>query len=477
MEACKRVASAGAAVLMTIHQPSSKIFGLIDDMLLVKEGRVMYHGSKENMISYFEEHSYSVPPHYNPADWILQVSQTNSEKQLESDGFYWNFPNSEPKGPIDFDEAYKKSLEDEEERRQSFKGELSQRVSWQTELKVQLVRELRNLWRDSRAMAIRFTLVFIGSVLLAIGFSGVGTGSNEDISEFQSHVGVVFLLILVTVIALQVVLLDFIETRPIFVREYATGHFRMITYGIVKFIMEAWSGLLQLLASLFVTYWTIGLQARFVYWLSVLFTFAMGLTSLGVLLASATKDARNAKELIPMTVLPQLIFCGFFVRIDSLPSWLQWAQWVMPLTYSFRLLLHEEFAECLEFTDQERHVMDCFESLQQAFPSGGSGDFSWTYTDESVYLVPQTGRFVGGDEISQHLGLFSDSDPGTSFWEACDVSVDGYVGVMCRDRSQCSHSASLCRLTIPLKSWSTTQSRATVTSRLVTCIKHSSTHW
>jgi ABC-type multidrug transport system ATPase subunit len=67
----KKVANAGASVLFTIHQPSSEIFNSFDNLILMNKGRVMYHGSVHDVPDYFEVRRHPVPPHYNPADWIM----------------------------------------------------------------------------------------------------------------------------------------------------------------------------------------------------------------------------------------------------------------------------------------------------------------------------------------------------------------------------------------------------------------------
>jgi ABC-type multidrug transport system ATPase subunit len=67
----KKVASAGASVLFTIHQPSSETFNSFDNLILMNDGRVMYLGPVGNVPHYFDVHGAPVPPHYNPADWIM----------------------------------------------------------------------------------------------------------------------------------------------------------------------------------------------------------------------------------------------------------------------------------------------------------------------------------------------------------------------------------------------------------------------
>lgn len=61
MRSLKLIAQSGRTVCATIHQPSSSVFEMFDDLLLMKKGgRVVYHGelgqSSCNLIEYFRAH-------------------------------------------------------------------------------------------------------------------------------------------------------------------------------------------------------------------------------------------------------------------------------------------------------------------------------------------------------------------------------------------------------------------------------------
>jgi hypothetical protein len=49
--------------------------------------------------------------------------------------------------------------------------------------------------------------------------------------------------------------------------------------------------------------------------------------------------------MMPMLFVPQLLFAGFFVSPDLMPSWLSWARFIFPLTYSVKIGLVEEFGD------------------------------------------------------------------------------------------------------------------------------------
>ena len=49
------LAREGKTVLLTIHQPNSEIFALFDALMLLVEGRLIYHGSASKAERYFAD--------------------------------------------------------------------------------------------------------------------------------------------------------------------------------------------------------------------------------------------------------------------------------------------------------------------------------------------------------------------------------------------------------------------------------------
>ena len=58
-------------VVCTIHQPQTKIFYLLDNLLLMKKGEIVYQGSCAKADAYFAEAGYPCPDKMNPADHML----------------------------------------------------------------------------------------------------------------------------------------------------------------------------------------------------------------------------------------------------------------------------------------------------------------------------------------------------------------------------------------------------------------------
>lgn len=64
------------AILCTIHQPSSQLFAMFDQVLLLSEGRVAFFGDPEDAVDFFSSLGYKCPSNYNPADYLIGVLST-----------------------------------------------------------------------------------------------------------------------------------------------------------------------------------------------------------------------------------------------------------------------------------------------------------------------------------------------------------------------------------------------------------------
>jgi len=76
-------------VIVTIHQPSTQIWELIDNVVLLAKGRLMYQGKRKDMDTYFAACGWPVPTQYNPADHFIEALSSapkiGGERESEDD--------------------------------------------------------------------------------------------------------------------------------------------------------------------------------------------------------------------------------------------------------------------------------------------------------------------------------------------------------------------------------------------------------
>jgi len=77
----RKITDQGRTICATIHQPSSAVFDMFDDLLLLKKGGLsVYYGElgfqSRTLIKYFKGHGATkIKPGDNPANWMLRVMQ------------------------------------------------------------------------------------------------------------------------------------------------------------------------------------------------------------------------------------------------------------------------------------------------------------------------------------------------------------------------------------------------------------------
>ena len=65
----KSLAQAGRTVICTVHQPSSRIFEMFDDIYLITEGQCIYSGPLNELTNVLEQEGFTCPKYYNRADF------------------------------------------------------------------------------------------------------------------------------------------------------------------------------------------------------------------------------------------------------------------------------------------------------------------------------------------------------------------------------------------------------------------------
>jgi len=75
----------GRTVVMTIHQPSSRLFYMFHKVLLLSEGNTMYFGKGSEAMDYFSSIGYSPYVAMNPSDFLLDLANGVYSDDKEED--------------------------------------------------------------------------------------------------------------------------------------------------------------------------------------------------------------------------------------------------------------------------------------------------------------------------------------------------------------------------------------------------------
>ncbi|RZC67774.1 hypothetical protein C5167_011460 [Papaver somniferum] len=79
------LARGGRTVLMSIHQPSSRLYYMFNKILVLSEGNALYFGKGEETMDYFAGIGYSPSVTMNPADFLLDLANGVHMDEMDMD--------------------------------------------------------------------------------------------------------------------------------------------------------------------------------------------------------------------------------------------------------------------------------------------------------------------------------------------------------------------------------------------------------
>lgn len=301
----RRVAHAGCAVLCTIHQPSSEILGMFDSCILMSSGHIVYNGPVVEINDKFSKAGYPVPVNFNPADHILSVVQINAVEDLQGKLFH--------------------ALPEPEKLSNSFAEKEGVNFvppsSVSTQLRWLMWREGIGMVRDKGALIGRFGITIFLYILYGLIFQDAGNRDDTKPDNLNGHFGALAMLIISAMFgSAQPTLLQFPFERPLFLREYSTGTYRAVTYFLSKIATELPLAFVQTVLGMLIAYFLIGLKGNFILLCIAFWLLGIVSSSVAMLVGSVLSNVKQASEASPALFVPQILFSGFFIRIQLVPG-------------------------------------------------------------------------------------------------------------------------------------------------------------
>lgn len=62
-----------STILVSLLQPAPETFDLFDDIILMAEGKIVYHGPRNDILDFFEHCGFRCPPRKGIADFLQEV--------------------------------------------------------------------------------------------------------------------------------------------------------------------------------------------------------------------------------------------------------------------------------------------------------------------------------------------------------------------------------------------------------------------
>jgi len=328
MDLLKELALKGKLVFVVIHQPSSEIFKMFDNLLILDTGGYpIYNGNPVDAVVYFKE----LVHHVNSSESeCLSCGNVNSEQifNIIESRVVDEYGNTTTHRKILPTEWYKFYLEKIEKAAATFKRLTeTPKITFSIpnkfkQFKVFIIRDVLSKLTNKQYLLINFLeapiLAFILAYLVRYFNSDVNNElgyifrENENVPAYIFMSVIVALFIGLTVSAEEIIRDQKIRKREKFLN-LSKGSYLSSKISIM-FIISA----IQTLSFVIVGNTILGIQGmNLSYWL-VLFTTSCFANMLGLNISASFSSAVTIYILIPFLVIPQLLLSGVIVKFNKL---------------------------------------------------------------------------------------------------------------------------------------------------------------
>ncbi|XP_027342929.1 ABC transporter G family member 9-like [Abrus precatorius] len=351
------LASGGRTIVMTIHQPSSRLYYLFHKVLLLSEGNTLYFGKGSEAIEYFSSIGYAPALAMNPSDFLLDLANGTllfsmhfSKYEMLSAGIYTDALNEDH--TIDkqnlismckrnFDAQLKPALEgtiDSGKSLSRFQETEKWPTSWSQQFFVLLRRDVKERKYES------FSGLRIGQVLVVALISGL-LWYKSDISHLQDQIGLLFFISgFWGFFPLFQAIFTFPQELMMLEKERSSGMYRLSSYFMSRMVADLPMELVLPTIFLCITYWMAGLKAKVVNFLYTLLSLLLNVLvsqGLGLAIGAGVMDQKSATTLASVIMLCFLLAGGFYVQ--HVPKFIAWVKYISISYYTYQLFIGSQY--------------------------------------------------------------------------------------------------------------------------------------
>lgn len=331
MDLLKELALKGRIIFTVIHQPSSDIFKLFDRLLLMdQEGNPVYYGDPVEAVVYFRKVTGQADSEQGQCEVCGNVNPEQIFNILEARlvDEYGNETDQRRIGPDAWNEVFRAQMEVRVAKvpdehlipRSTFKapGRLKQMaVFFRRDVLSKLANRQYVLINLLEAPVLAFFMAFF------LRYRDAALGAKEAYVYRQNDNIPQYLFIAVIIslfLGLSVAAEEILRDRKILQREkflaLSRDSYLMSKAGLLFLISAFQTGLFVLVGNAVLGIHGMGL----LHW-AVLFSTACFANVLGLNVSASFNSAKVIYMMIPVLIIPQLMFSGIIVRFDKLHPW------------------------------------------------------------------------------------------------------------------------------------------------------------
>ncbi|CAN8316822.1 unnamed protein product [Cochlearia groenlandica] len=361
----QRIAQSGSIVIMSIHQPSYRIMGLLDRLIFLSRGNTVYSGSPTNLPQFFSEFEHPIPENENKTEFALDLireleNSAEGTKTLVEFHKQWrtkhassyNNDNRNTNTSVTLKEAITASIS----RGKLVSGATNNSTtnltpSFQTfanpfwiEMMVIGKRSILNSRRQPELFGMRLGAVMVTGIILATMF----TKLDNSPKGVQERLGFFAFAMSTTFYTCAEAIPVFLQERYIFMRETAYNAYRRSSYVLSQSIISIPSLIFLAASFAATTYFAVGLSGGasgfLFFFLTILASFWAG-SSFVTFLSGVVSNVMLGFTVVVAILAYFLLFSGFFISRDRIPLYWIWFHYLSLVKYPYEGVLQNEFED------------------------------------------------------------------------------------------------------------------------------------
>ncbi|KAH9733907.1 ABC transporter G family member 37 [Citrus sinensis] len=331
-----------STALISLLQPAPETFDLFDDIILMAEGKIVYHGPQDHVLAFFEDCGFRCPERKGVSDFLQEVLSRKDQAQ------FW-LHTELPYSYFSVDMFSKKFKEsplvkklDEEllvpyDKSKSPKNAISFSVyslsRWEL-FKACMSRELLLMRRNSFVYVFKTTqLIMLATMAMTVFLR---TRMEIDVFHGNYYMGSLYFSLVVLLVDGMPELSMTIQRLEVFYKQQELCFYPAWAYAIPATILKVPLSLVASLAWTCLTYYVIGYSPEvWRFFRQFILLFASHFTSISMFrfMASVFQTEFAAMTAGSVVILFVFLFGGFVISRPSMPAWLKWGFWISPVTY------------------------------------------------------------------------------------------------------------------------------------------------
>ncbi|CAM0872596.1 unnamed protein product [Alopecurus aequalis] len=366
----QRIAQSGSVVVMSIHQPSYRILGLLDRLLFLSRGQTVYYGAPGALTSFFQDFGKPIHDNENPTEFALDLvreletmpdganelvehnkswqKRMGPKMKHADDGGHGGKPSLSLKEAISASISRGKLVSGATDGNVTVSPSESSAVDkfanpfW-IEMGVLTRRAFINTKRTPEIFAIRLGAVLITGFILATIFWRLDNspkGVEERLGFFAIAMSTMFY-------TCSDALPVFLNERYIFLRETAYNAYRRSSYVLSHTIVGFPSLILLSFAFALTTFFAVGLAGGapgFFFFVAIVLASFWAGSGFATFLSGVVTNVQLGFPVVVSTLAYFLLFSGFFINRDRIPKYWLWFHYSSLVKYPYEAVMLNEFS-------------------------------------------------------------------------------------------------------------------------------------